>query len=238
MTVISIDRFVDYIICPQRHQFKEVDNQFLDNFYEVRSTIYNQLFDYCFYLKTSDEAITLYKLNLKLNVLWDEIKNNIKDNIGIVNKLVIKNKLSSIEEMFKGISNVIYYNVPCFIPIESNNIMYNIFTYEDNYELKTIVKFKNYHLGLKKDSATVAIVYSLLYYNFKSIKPKYASNFYLYRVDTSELYKPDLIPQKELRPIVKNITEGIEKKIVYPRNDYLTCFTCKHKNECSWSMYK
>lgn len=238
MSLITLDALIDYIICPLKQSYKEQPAEFYYNFYDVRSKIYSQLFDYCFYLKSSNDSITLYKLNAKLNYLWEEIKGKIVGNIGIVNKLSIKNKLNSFINLFNGINFVHYFSLPITITVNDTQIMFSIYTYEENYNFKTIVKANCYHLGLTDKSYSIKIMYNIIYNALSNLDSKKFSNISLYRTDTGDLYMSDLLDSKDITNIVDNITKSISNKIYYPRNDYLTCSGCKHKKDCSWSMDK
>lgn len=235
MSIVTTDELLDYLICPLRLSFKAQASSSLDNFYQIRSYIYNQLFDYCLYLKTSDDTITLHKLNEKLNYIWDNIKHNIPINIGINNKLFIKGKLEKFKNTFSNVNKVLYYNIPKTILFNDLELLYNFYTYDENYTIKTIVKFNAYHFNLNEDSYSVKILYNILLNDLKTLNDNYKHNLYLYRCDTADLYQSKIVDIKSLNTIFNSITNGIKNKVFYPKNDHLSCLTCKHSKICDWS---
>ena len=235
MSSVTTDELLDYLICPLRYTFKAQTNNSFDNFFQIRSYIYSQLFDYCLYLKSTDDSITLHKLNEKLNYIWNSIKDNIPKNIGISNKLYIKGKLEKIALIFTKVNKVLYYNLPRSIIHNGIEILYNFYTYDEEYDIKTIVKFNNYHYSLNSDSYTIRILYNILLRDINNLNDNYKHNLYLYRCDTTDLYQSKLVADKALDIIFDSITNGIKNKIFYPKNDHLNCLTCRHNKNCDWS---
>ena len=234
MHAVDTDELLDYIICPHRFSFGSKPNR-LDSVVGIKSQLYGRLFDYCLYLRASKQKVTPHKLNQRLNYLWSEVRAATTTNPTIAEKLSMSSRAVTIGNMFSSVNNVIYFDLPREVQVDGLSILYSFHTYTQNYITKTVVKFDRTHSGLSSSSSSLRILASLVKEDLKDLDDNLRHQVHLYRADTAELYKPELISKKELDSILKSIACGIKNKVHFPRNEIINCKNCLWKTQCSWN---
>jgi hypothetical protein len=186
------------------------------------------------YTKSTDQIVTKGKLRERLNIIWSSIKNELLYTPTIAEKLSIYNKLDHIESIFNTISSVKYYKLINKITIGSTDILYEFNTVYRSGELYTYVQFFTTQMNIQNSTAIVRLICNAVYWNLGFNKGRH--QVYLFRVDTGDIYEQVWMSKKETHNILSNIVLGIENKIYFPRNDYITCNSCKHRKTCNWSL--
>lgn len=234
MNTINSNNLLDYIVCPHRLTFKNFSNDSY-TISNIKSELYSKLFDYCLYLKASKQSITLHKLKQRLNYLWSEVKTKAIILPNISEKITILQKLTSIANMFRNISNVIYFDVPRTIQHKNYIILYSFYTYTQDHTVKSVIKFDRVHSNLSASSFSLRFLASIVKKDLKELNDNLRHQVYLFREDTAELYQPKIIPKKELSILTTNVFNGIENKVYYPKNEIINCKSCPWKADCSWN---
>jgi len=234
MLTVDMNELLEYATCSYKHTFSKKEVQF-DSFLSIKSDIYSKIFDYCLYLKSSDQDITLYKLNEKLNYIWNDIKSKFTYIPSIVDKLSIKNKLYKFVEQLGSVSSVVYYAIPLTVSILNSTILFSVYSYYQEGMLKTVAKVSSTHFMLNEKSYSTRIAGGLVYKAIKSLEDSYRHNVYIFRIDTVDFYKPEIPNKKDLNLILESLIKGIENKIYFPKNDYITCGSCSFSTDCWWS---
>ena len=234
MSVIDTSELLDYIICPYRFTFKSKPTG-IQSISGIKSELYSKLLDYCLYMRVSKQKITTHKLNQRLNYLWGNIKQDTLVPVSISDMLSISKRSNSFQHIFGTVNNVVYYELPRVVKLFDISLLYNLHTYTQDYITKTVVKFDRTHSGLCASSSSLRILASVIKEDLKDLPDTLRHQVYLFRSDTAELYKPDVIPKKELDPIIHSICSGINNKIFFPRNEIINCKSCLWKHQCTWN---
>lgn len=235
MTTVDINELLDYTICSYKYNFPKRIRQ-LDSFWQVKSHIYSKIFDYCLYLKSCDQEITVYKLNQELNYIWNDIRQKVSYSLSISDKVAIKNKLFKFVDLFSTVSTVLYYAIPVQLNLSKTNILFDLFSFYQEGRLKSLAKISTRHLCMLEDSYSVQIAGSIVYNGIKSLADSLKHSVYIFRTDTVDLYKYIYRSKSETINVISSIVKGIENRIYIPKNDYVTCHECVHKLNCSWSL--
>lgn len=235
MTTIDINELLDYTICSYKYNFPKRIRQ-LNSFWQVKSHIYSKIFDYCLYLKSCDQEITIYKLNQELNYIWNDIKQKVICNLSISDKVAIKNKLFKFVDLFSTITTVLYYAIPVEIECSNSTILFDLYSFYQEGRLKSVTKINTYHLCMFEDSYSIQIAGSLIQAGIKTLTDSLRHNVYIFRTDTVDLYKYAYRSKLETTNVLNSIVKGIENKVYIPKNDHITCHECIHRFDCSWSL--
>lgn len=234
MLSIDINELLNYSICSYKHVFPKKDTQ-LKSYIEVRSYLYSKIFDYCLYLKSNYLPLSLSKIDNQLNYSWNDIKNNLGYKLSISEKLSIKTNLIKFLDLFKSIDTVVYYALPVEVYTDKGNIFFDIYSYYQEGELKTVSKINITQYSLKEDSFPIQLAASIVKSGVKTLDDRLRHNVYIFKTDTINLYKYNKKINLEKVNILNNIFNGIDNKVFIPKNDYVTCHNCSHRLECSWS---
>lgn len=234
MLTVDMKELLEYATCSYKHTFSKKELKF-DSFLSIKSDIYSKIFDYCLYLKSSDQDITIYKLNEKLNYIWNDIKTKFIYIPTISDKLSIKNKLYKFLEHLGSVSSVVYYAIPLTMSILNSTILFTIYSYYQDGSLRTVTKLDSPHFMLSEKSYSVKLAGGIVHKAIKTLDDSYRHNVYIFRIDTVDFYKPEIPNKKDLSLIIESLVKGIENKIHFPKNDYITCSYCEFSSDCWWS---
>lgn len=235
MTTIDINELLDYTICSYKYNFPVKKRQ-LDSFWQVKSHIYSKIFDYCLYLKSCDQEITIYKLNQELNYIWNDIKQKVVCSLSISDKIAIKNKLFKFVDLFSTVTTVMYYAIPVQLSVSNTNILFDLYSFYQEGKIKSLAKVNTHHLCMFEDSYSIQIAGAVVQNGIKTLLDSIKHNVYIFRTDTVDLYKYIYRSKIETTNIINSIVKGIENKLHVPKNDYITCNSCVHRLDCSWSL--
>lgn len=230
MTSITTDELLDYTICSYRFCFNSGKKPEKD-YFAIRSEIYSKLFDYCLYLRLNKSSVTLGRLNQRLNFIWSELDN--KDVINVNQKLTIKSKLNYILNTFKDINNIHYFELPRVVNLDGVDILYNVHTYSQSYSIRSVIKFNKLQFNNASSNSNLRFLATLVKKDLKNLD-NYNHNIYLYRCDTADLYKPQLLSMNEYKNYCLSLEKVIKYKIHIPVNNHLNCKQCIHNTECKF----
>lgn len=229
MFTIAIDELLDYYVCSYRLSF--VGNEELSNFNEIKAYINRHLLNHCFLLAINSQKINSTKLNQKLNFIWNSIKDKLKYQPTLKEKLVLKSKIKTIESNFSNITSVEHFNIPRIIEHNDVNFIYFYTKYSIGNVDYVIVNINRNFNSINEDSSIIKILTNLIYYNLKE-------EVLLFKEDTGEIIRRVPLTKEELYSSYMAITEGIKKKLFYPKAEYMSCLNCLHKSKCSWNINK
>lgn len=230
MNSIDIDDLLDFCTCSYRLSFSK--NQVYNSVESVKSHLYSSLFDYCLYLILNEQPITVFKLNEKLNYLWDAIKPNMSVHLSISEKIAIKNKLNKIISIFTPATEVIYFNVPRVVDLDGIDFLYTFSSYIKNDKLITVVKFTRSDFNVGASSSFLRILASIVHKDLAKLKDKIDHTVYCFKTDTCDFYLPSLVD--DLPRIITSISAGIRNKVFVPKSNYFLCNSCSYKQTCSF----
>ena len=229
MFTIAIDELLDYYVCSYRLSF--TGNEELSNFNEIKAYINRHLLNHCFLLAINGQKINSTKLNQKLNFIWNSIKDKLKYQPSLKEKLVLKSKIKTIESNFSNITSVEHFNIPRIIEYNDVNFIYFYTKYQTGNVDYVIVNINRNFNSINEDSSIIKILSNLIYYNLKE-------EVLLFKEDTGEIIRRVPLTKEELYSNYMAITEGIKKKLFYPKAEYMSCLNCLHKSKCSWNINK
>lgn len=231
MYTVGIDELLNFYVCSYKLTF--TNSEELSTFSDIKTYINRHLLIHCFLLSINDQKINTTKLDQKLNYIWNDIKNKVKYQPTLKEKLLLKSKVKTIYNNFYSIESVLHFNLPRVLEYNGLSLIYFYTQYYSSGKLITLVNIEKNFSSLNENTSMIKILTNLIYFDLKQ-----DTEIILFKEYTGELLYRIPLSKEEVYSSYKNITEGIKQKLFYPKSEYMSCISCEHKKNCSWNITK